>query len=329
VPLTDMALDELRGYRPQVAEPGDFDEFWSQTLAQARASGGEVVAEPVADSLLTTVDVWDVRFPGWAGEPVAAWLIAPRGARGPLPVVVQYIGYHGGRGVPLDHLLFPSAGYAHLVVDSRGQGHDTPDRDEGSATQWVEGFMTRGIDHPRNHYYRRLMTDCVRAVDAVRELPNVDVDRVVVAGGSQGGGLSLAVAGLAPDQVKAALIDVPFLCHFRRGVDVASEGPYLEIAYFLRRHSPDKAEQTFATLNYFDGMHFAARATGPALFSVALMDTVCPPSTGFAVYHQYKGAGEMRAWGYGDHGGGYSAHHREQLLWLRGLGLGGEVSPSG
>jgi cephalosporin-C deacetylase len=40
------------------------------------------------------------------------------------------------------------------------------------------------------------------------------------------------------------------------------------------------AEATaFATLSYFDGVNFAKRATAPAMFSVALMDQVCPPST--------------------------------------------------
>ena len=35
----------------------------------------------------------------------------------------------------------------------------------------------------------------------------------------------------------------------------------------------------------FDGVDFAKRASVPALFSVALMDQVCPPSTVYAAYH--------------------------------------------
>jgi cephalosporin-C deacetylase len=323
MPLTDLPLEDLTGYRPELPAPRDFDDFWERTLGQARGHGAAVKADRVTDRyLLRTVDVDDVRFPGWNGEPVAAWLLRPRGAEGPLPVVVEYLGYCQGRGLPTDRLLFSAAGYAQLVVDSRGQGHETPDRGSGEGTQWVKGFMTRGIDSPEHHYYRRLITDCVRAVDAVGELPGLDPDRVIVAGGSQGGGLALAVAGLAPGRVAAVLPDVPFLCHFRRAAEISGEGPYVELAEYLRWHSRHGVEPAFATLSYFDGVHFAHRATAPALFSVGLMDPVCPPSTVYAAFNHYAGEDRrMTVWPFADHGGGYGSNPAVQLAWLREHGL--------
>jgi cephalosporin-C deacetylase len=322
MPLTDLPLSELVDYRPELTAPADFDDFWERTLAEARTHTAAPVLTPVTDTLLSTVDVHDVRFPGWNGEPVAGWLLTPRGAEGPLPVIVKFIGYSGGRGVPTDHLLPPSAGYAHLVVDSRGQGHDTPDRGEGHGTQWVEGFMTRGIEDPHHHYYRRLITDCVRAVDAALQLPGTDPARVIIAGGSQGGGLALAVAGLADDLVAAVMPDVPFLCHYRRGAEISGEGPYVEIAKYLRWHSRDQVETAFTTLSYFDGVHFARRATAPALFSVGLMDPICPPSTVYAAYNRYAGDDStITVWPFADHGGGYGSAPRVQLSWLHDRGL--------
>lgn len=326
MPLTDISLDKLVGYRPESTVPEDFDAFWSRTLAESRAHGEAVKATRVTDQyLLRTVEVDDVRFPGWNGEPVAAWLQRPRDAEGPLPVVITYLGYCDGRALPTDRLLWSAAGYAHLVVDSRGQGHDTPDRGEGDGTQWVKGFMTRGIDSPDHYYYRRLITDCVRAVDAIAELPGLDPGRVIVTGGSQGGGLALAAAGLLPDRVAAVLPDVPFLCHFPRAAEISGEGPYVELAEYLRWHSRERLDQAFATLAYFDGVHFAQRATAPALFSVGLMDPVCPPSTVYAAFNHYAGTDRtMTVWRFADHGGGYGSNSAAQLAWLHKHGLAPE-----
>src|SRR5690606_25102954 len=99
MPRFDMPVDELRAYRPAVAEPSDFDAFWEQTLAESRA-----LAQPVqlrrVESPLQAVEVYDVTFSGFGGDPVGGWLLLPAGTTGPLPAVVEYNGYGGGRGLP-------------------------------------------------------------------------------------------------------------------------------------------------------------------------------------------------------------------------------------
>ena len=62
MPLFDMPLPQLRTYRPERAEPSDFDDFWSRTLAEARQHELDPEFRPV-DHLLTTVDVFDVSSP--------------------------------------------------------------------------------------------------------------------------------------------------------------------------------------------------------------------------------------------------------------------------
>ena len=71
---------------------------------------------------LETIAAADVTFSGFDGQPIKAWLLWPAGRTGPLPTMVEYIGYGGGRGQPYEWLLWASAGYAHLVMDTRGQG---------------------------------------------------------------------------------------------------------------------------------------------------------------------------------------------------------------
>ncbi|NAZ81350.1 prolyl oligopeptidase family serine peptidase [Kineococcus sp. R8] len=331
MPLTDLPLEDLLTYRGEVAEPADFDEFWVDSLEQARAHDIDVARTPVTGHGLARLEVEDVRFSGWGGQRIAAWLVRPRGEQGPLPIVVHVQGYSQGRGVPVQHTQWAAAGFAHLVVDSRGQGHDTPDAGSPETTgSYVGGVMTKGIEDPRHHYFRRAMVDCARAVDAAHALDGVDGRRVVVAGGSQGGGFTLAAAGLCGDAVAAALPDVPFLCHYRRGAETASAGPYLEVVEYLRRHTRTSVEQAFRTLAYVDAANLAVRATAPALFSVALMDPVCPPSTVFAAYARYGEAvqavgrevdKEIAVWPFGDHAGGGADQFARQLQWLGARGF--------
>jgi cephalosporin-C deacetylase len=53
------------------------------------------------------------------------------------------------------------------------------------------------------------------------------------------------------------------------------------------------------------------------MFSVALMDEVCPPSTIFAAYNRYGGPKEVRIWQYNGHEGGQIFQDREDLVFLR------------
>jgi cephalosporin-C deacetylase len=315
--LIDMPLDELATYRPEREEPGDFDAFWQLTLTESRRYPLAPVFRPV-DFGLQTVASFDVTFAGFDGQPVRAWLLLPVQRQQVLPCVVQYVGYGGGRGFPTDWLLWSSAGFAHLVMDSRGQGSvwrhgDTAD--SGRSAPHYPGFMTAGILERDDYYFRRLTVDAVRAVEAACSHPAVDGRRLAVTGRSQGGGLALAVAGLLPD-IAVTMPDVPFLCHYRRAVQITDAAPYAEISAYCRVHR-DQVDAVFETLAYFDAVNHAARARAHALFSTALMDEVCPPSTVFAAYNHYAGAKEIRVWPYNGHEGGGSFQEREQIRYLR------------
>ncbi|MBS2961933.1 acetylxylan esterase [Actinocrinis puniceicyclus] len=302
----DKDLDELVGYLPARTEPGDFAAFWSDTLAAARSHPLDA-AFTALESPLTTVVVEDATFRGYGGQPIKGWMLRPAAATGPLPAIVEYVGYGGGRGLHFERLLWASAGYAHFVMDTRGQGAgwsvgETPDDFADGNGPAYPGVMTRGILAPETYYYRRLYTDAVRAVEAARSHPHVDGSRIVVHGGSQGGGLALAVAGLVGD-LAGVLADVPFLQHLRHATEITDGFPYKEIANFCKVHR-DKTEQVFRTLSYFDGLNFAVRAGAPALYSVALMDEICPPSTVFASYNHYAGPKEITVYPYNGHEGG-------------------------
>ncbi|HWI30183.1 MAG TPA: acetylxylan esterase [Microbacterium sp.] len=333
MPRFDLPLAELETYRPDVLEPGDFDAFWTDTLAASRAVGGEVTVTAV-DTPLRAVDAYDVTFPGFAGDPVKGWFLLPHDADGPLPAVVEFNGYGGGRGLPHERLGWAASGYAYFFMDTRGQGSGWGSgggtADPHGTGPSVPGFMTRGIENAADYYYRRVFTDAVRAIDAVRDLDGVDAARVAVCGVSQGGGIALAAAGLAEGLV-AVMPDVPFLCHFERAVGMTGSDPYDEIVRYLAVHRGAE-ERVFQTLSYFDGVNFAKRATAPALFSVALLDPVCPPSTVYAARNHYGSLGSRGSLGaavdaaisvypHNEHEGGQAHQWLAQAEFLAGLAL--------
>ena len=317
MPHFDLDLDALREYRPALSVPSDLDAFWQSTLADSRSKAEPPELTPV-DAHLPLLDVFDVRFSGFDGERIAAWLLRPRAATGPLPAVVTYRGYGGGRGRPVEHVAWAAAGYAHLVMDTRGQGSGwsagtTPDP-HGSGPAYP-GVMTRGIESPHTYYYRRVITDAALAVDAAAALPGIDRDRIAVAGESQGGGVALAAAAVGRP-VAAALIDVPFLCHIARAITIAPHAPYTELVAYLSAHH-DAEERVLRTLSYVDGAVLAEKVTAPTLFSVALMDEVCPPSTVFAAYNRLASTDrDIRVYPYNGHEGGRPDQWELQAAFL-------------
>jgi cephalosporin-C deacetylase len=315
----DKPLEELRTYLPDREEPEDFDAFWDKSLAESETFDLAPIFTPV-DFGLKTVRTYDVTYSGYMGQRIKGWLLLPESAEEKLPCVVEYIGYGGGRGFPIDWLTWSAAGFAHLVMDTRGQGTsdrpgDTPDQDTFGQPPQFPGFMTKGITSPETYYYKRVFVDAVRAVAVARSHPRVDPEKVAVTGGSQGGGITLAVSGLVPD-LAAALPDVPFLCHFKRATTLVDTFPYQEIVQYLTIQR-SQVERVYRTLSYFDGMNFAARAKAPSLFSVALMDQTCPPSTVFAAYNHYAGPKDIRIWQFNQHEGGGSHQIVEKLRFIQ------------
>lgn len=321
MPQFDLPLSELETYKSSSNPPADLYAFWHETLSTSRQQATASSIERV-DTGMRLVDTFDLTFSGYNGQQVRAWVHVPHDVSKPLPTIVEYQGYTHGRRLAWQNHYFAEAGYVHVAMDTRGQGWAsvgaTPDADNHAGESTVPGLMTRGITDRDTYYFRRVFADAALLVDAVAALDFVDESRIAVAGGSQGGGIAIAATALNPTIVGAS-VDVPFLCDFPRAVTVTDAFPYSELITYMARYR-DRVDETFDVLRYFDGAHLATMANVPALFSVALRDEVCPPSTVFAAFNAWNTTEKrMSVYPFNRHEGGDEHHMVERLRFFREL----------
>ena len=323
----DLSLDKLKEYKGSSERPKDFDSFWERTLKE-NSHDADAKYELKNDYCLKLFDTWEVNFAGFGENRIYGWYIAPKDSKGKkLTCVMYYPGYGGARDLPYKYLMYPSAGYSMFVMEARGQGAEGITNggnltyDPSSYGPHSDGFMTKGILNKDEYYYRRVFIDSVKAIEAAKQ--HELTDKIVISGMSQGGGMSLAstyLAGKLDIKIEASLIDVPFLCDFRRATTIVDSDPYRQIARFCIAER-NKENQVFETLSYFDGVFFAKGCKTKALFSTALMDMICPPSTVFAAYNNYAGEKNIEVYTFNGHEGGDNEHNHRKLTFLNKHGI--------
>jgi len=107
--------------------------------------------------------------------------------------------------------------------------------------------------------------------------------------------LTIACAALEP-RIKLIAPFYPFLSDYIRvwEMDQAKDA-YKELQEYFRHSDPmHKLEAAiFEKLGYIDIQFLAPRIKAKILWGIGLMDTICPPSTQFAVYNKIVSSKEM------------------------------------
>ena len=290
------ALEETRSV---VKRPADFDAFWrgvTDELAQT-APEWERVPDATFTTPALTVD-W-LRFRSLGGTVVYGWLAVPKDA--PAVGNIGYLwlpGYSLGNPPPGPECLYPKT--VTLGLNLHGNTPDTPYVHPSS--QGKE-YVTQGIDSPETYVYRNIVGHCLQALVVLAEQPDVSPEKVAVGGMSQGGGLALVAAALAP-QVRLCLADMPWLCDLDRALSLLDrsrakrlpnyrfpDGRALIEDYANAR--PERRERIFETFRYFDPLSHAANIHCPTQVSAGGRDPSCKPPTIYAVYNELPCEKEM------------------------------------
>jgi cephalosporin-C deacetylase len=295
---TEMPVFALR--------PDDFDSFWTKAIGKVDAVapkprvalertllGKEIGLYNLNHAFLPEsydpagekfdeVEIHRVRFDSCDGVTIEGWFAKPVG-EGPFPGLLVLPGAgNNPRPAPVEHARH---GYAALDVQVHGQpvdaAHYTPATDDAKVI----------LPEEKNHF--PIYLHALQAARALKLLPGVDVTRLAVLGGSQGGRLTVLVASLDPS-FRAA---VPAITHFaympwlrwtdslnaRKSPGETAFAPVTEVSPCLRAES------------YFDVLNFAPRVRCPVLMNAGLIDRVSAPTGIFAVHAALPGEKEIIA----------------------------------
>jgi cephalosporin-C deacetylase len=313
----ESKLPELEAYLPPLTKLPDFDEFWEDTLRQAKS----VPLEPARTRAAYPspyVEVYDISYFGFDDTPIRGRLVIPAFAKKEkYPCLIQYHGFGGSAEKPAGLMHWAMVGLAVLAVDCRGQSGQTGNK-AGYSGGVATNVCTYGILSKREYYYRALYMDSLKAIDFAQACPEIDGGRIILRGTSQGGALGMAVCSL-DSRPALGLFNVPSNSDLRRRVE-SRAGAYASVNDYLRAH-PDRIEAAYETLSYFDTMNMADRIACPVYASVALSDPVCPAICYFASYNRIKSKKSIEIYPFNEHDGASGFHLERELGRIAESGL--------
>ncbi len=288
MPIVDMPVSELEKYMGTNPKPNDFDEYWDKAIAEMKSVAPNVTLTK-AEFSCPGAECYDMYFTGVNGARIYAKHLRPANIEGKIPAVLQFHGYSGDSGEWYGKLSYVQAGCAVFAMDVRGQGGKSEDVG-GVVGNTLNGHIIRGLDNddPNKLLFRDIFLDTAELANIAMEMDFIDETKVYAQGGSQGGALTVACAALEPRVAKIAPV-YPFMSDFKRVWDMDLDvDAYAELRQYFRHFDPahKRENEIFTKLGYIDLQYLAPRIKAKTLMFTGLMDTICPPSTQYAIYNK-------------------------------------------
>lgn len=277
------AIDQTE-IKPSLPPPDDFDSFWDDQKKKLAAIPLNIKLTPVK-SPVVGVEVFDVQA-DCIGKPMSGYLARPAGAAAlSLPAIVLCHGV----GVASSRLIIAAewAKEGFLALDFNAHGLPNGQPSEFYANLYKGEFEKYYLKNPESRdtiFFLGLYTRLMRAIDVLAAQPEWDGKILVANGRSQGGGQSIAAAGLDP-RVTFFAAEIPGMCD-HTGVMAGRINGWPKLVP-MTDGKPD--EKSLQAARYFDGVNFAARTKAPSFFTVGFIDISCPPSSVYAAYNAISG----------------------------------------
>jgi len=262
--------------RSVYSKPADFDQFWDDTKAELAKIPPNFRMTEMKDSDRNNRKVYLIEMQSLDNLTIRAWLTIPvtKSKTRKFPVYLGLPGYQ----VPLKPSYASDPDIAILYLNVRGQGNSR-DVIHTSRTD----FITYNIEDKNKYVMRGVIMDCIRAIDFICTRPELDKDKIFVEGGSMGGYLTVATAGL-DKRVKLFSAENPILSNIR-GLDGVVQWPVNDIKAYVKIHPGLTYDKIMDNMDYFDAKNFATSINSSILVGIGLLDFLAPPNDEYTLYN--------------------------------------------
>lgn len=265
--------------QPTTVNPKDFDEFWQNTLAEARKTPLEAKRRLLPERCTEKVNVYEVSFQNIRQGSRTYGILCVPVKPGKYPALLRVPGagvrpYQGDVWTAEQGAITLEIGIHGVPVTMAQSVYD--DMFNGC----LNGYWDYNMNDRDNCYYKRVFVGAVRSIDYIASLPEWNGSSLGVTGSSQGGMLSLVCAALDKRVTFYGAVHAAMCDHTASLKGVACGWPH----YFY--YNPKNIDQKkVETSRYYDGVNFARRITCPGWFSFGYNDDVVPPTTAYATYN--------------------------------------------
>jgi len=267
--------------QPTTTLPSDFTAFWENAKAENAKIPMDAKVTLLPERCTEKVNVYHVSLQNFRrGARVYGILCMPK-APGKYPALLRVPGagirpYNGDVGNAEKGVITLEIGIHGVPVDMPAYVYS--DLSAGP----LSGYMHFNLDNRDDYYYKRVYMGCVRGVDYIFSLPEFDGSNVYVAGGSQGGALSIITAGL-DSRIKGLVAFYPALCDLT-GYANGRGGGWPHMFKNADKKDPVIARK-IENSKYYDVVNFARQVKVPGFYSSGYNDMVCPPTSMYSAYN--------------------------------------------
>jgi cephalosporin-C deacetylase len=273
--------------KPITNMPADFVSFWEK----AKAKNAKIPIDPqmklLTERSTPTINVYEVSVQNYElGSRIYGILCIPK-KPGKYPALLTVPG--AGIGPKMGDKSMAEKGFITLQIGIHGIPVTMADSVYKSLAkeEKYKRYRVSGIEHRDKFYFKRVYLGCVRAIDFIHSLPEFDQQNLAVAGGSQGGALTIVTTAL-DSRVKYLVAFAPALSDLTGYLENRAGGwPH------LFNSASYQTKNRIETSKYFDVANFAQLVKVPGFYSWGFNDETCPPTSMYAAYNMIKAPKEL------------------------------------